>query len=293
MGKLQPCILEKRFGNRRQIISKHMDVLLNMRAVTSATDLLELRQLYDSVETHMRGLKSLGVTAETYGSLLSPVFVNKLPVEMRVLISRQVPEASWSLEELLKAMLAEIEARERVAVDSHKARRVDRRPCSGASLLTTNTRCSHCDPTNSPHVALVARSGVNSSACCYCNQGHSPQNCTVVTQPEARKQILQKQGRCFNCTCTGHRSRDCCSKLRCKTCNMRHHTSICTGDGQPEGTSPPAQQGSSTAPKNVVRNQSGSNAKANSTPQQNTSLFVALAGHYSTTPDRNRCFSQP
>ena len=97
-------ILEKKFGNRQQIISKHMDELLNMRAVTSATDLLELQQLYDSVETHMRGLKSLGVSAETYGSLLSPVFVNKLPVEMRVLISRQVSEASWSLEELLKAM---------------------------------------------------------------------------------------------------------------------------------------------------------------------------------------------
>ena len=67
----------------------------------------------------MRGLRSLGVTADTYGSLLSPVFVNKLPVEIRVLISRQVPEESWSLEELLKAMLTELEARERVVMDPH------------------------------------------------------------------------------------------------------------------------------------------------------------------------------
>ena len=166
-----------------------------------------------------------------YGSLLLSVFVNKLPVEIRVLISHQVPEASWSLEELLKAMLTEIEARERVVRDPRK-QRVDRRPpCTAAALVSTSTgasECSHCGPSHSSSMTLVAGPSVSGSVCCYCNQGHSSQNCTVVTQPEAQKQILQKQGRCYTCTCTGHCSRECRTKWRCSTCNKRHHTSICT-----------------------------------------------------------------
>jgi hypothetical protein len=62
-------ILEKRFGNRQQIITKHMDHLLNVDAVSSAYNLKGLRHLFDSVETQVRSLKSLGVAAESYGTL--------------------------------------------------------------------------------------------------------------------------------------------------------------------------------------------------------------------------------
>ena len=44
-------ILEKRFGNTQQIISRHMDLLLNLEPVTAAHQLKNLRRLYDSVET--------------------------------------------------------------------------------------------------------------------------------------------------------------------------------------------------------------------------------------------------
>jgi hypothetical protein len=41
-------ILKKRFGNKQQIISKHMEQLLQVDAVTSQYDLKELRHLYES-----------------------------------------------------------------------------------------------------------------------------------------------------------------------------------------------------------------------------------------------------
>ena len=40
-------ILQKRFGNRQLIISKHMESLLNVTAVTSDQHLRDLRCLYD------------------------------------------------------------------------------------------------------------------------------------------------------------------------------------------------------------------------------------------------------
>jgi hypothetical protein len=85
-------ILKKRFGNKQQIISKHMEQLLQVDAVTSQYDLKGLRHLYDVVESNVCSLKALGVNSESYGTLLSSVFVTKLPNELRLIVSRQAGE---------------------------------------------------------------------------------------------------------------------------------------------------------------------------------------------------------
>ena len=62
-------ILKSRFGNKQQIINRHMDILLNLPSVSSETNLKGLRQLHDTVQSHMRSLKSMGMAPESYGSL--------------------------------------------------------------------------------------------------------------------------------------------------------------------------------------------------------------------------------
>ena len=95
-------ILQKRFGNKQQIISRHMDILLNASPVASPNELKGLRHLYDQIESHVRGLKSLGVASESYGSLLSSVLLNKLPRELRLIISRKTTDDTWNLDHLMK-----------------------------------------------------------------------------------------------------------------------------------------------------------------------------------------------
>lgn len=111
-------ILKKRFGSKHQIVNKHMDVLLNVEPVTSPQNLRGLRHLYDLVESHIRSLNSLGVASDSYENLLSPVLLNKLPSELRLIVSREVSEADWSLDALMKAMAQEIEARERATTQT-------------------------------------------------------------------------------------------------------------------------------------------------------------------------------
>ena len=111
-------ILKKRFGSKQQIVNKHMDVLLNVDPVTSAQNVKGLRHLYDLVESHVRSLNSLGVTSDSYGNLLSPVLLNKLPPELRLIVSHEVSESDWSLDALMKAIVQEIEARERATTHS-------------------------------------------------------------------------------------------------------------------------------------------------------------------------------
>ena len=84
------AILKTRFGNKQMIVNKHMDNPINMAPGYSNPDLRGLRQLYDLVEVHVRGLKALGVTSESYGSLLSSVLTNKVPQEVRLIANREV-----------------------------------------------------------------------------------------------------------------------------------------------------------------------------------------------------------
>ena len=58
-----------------------MQALLEMPNPTS--NLTSLQAFYDLIETHTRGLSSLGKAKETYGDLLIPIILGKLPMEVR------------------------------------------------------------------------------------------------------------------------------------------------------------------------------------------------------------------
>ena len=93
-------LLQKRFGDKQLIISKHMETLLHMEAVTSDQNLRDLRRLYDHTESHVRGLKSLGVEAASYGAMLSPVLLSKLPPDIRLIVSRRTSSTELSMDDL-------------------------------------------------------------------------------------------------------------------------------------------------------------------------------------------------
>jgi len=98
-------ILRKRFGNKQVIISKHMDTLMNMDAISSDRNLKELRRLYDHTESHVRSLKSLGIEAASYGALLSPVLLAKLLPDLRLIVSRKVSDSNLDMDALLTTLI--------------------------------------------------------------------------------------------------------------------------------------------------------------------------------------------
>ncbi|CAB4010747.1 Hypothetical predicted protein [Paramuricea clavata] len=75
-------------------------------------------------------------------------------------------------------------------------------------------------------------------ACTFCNGSHKPNDCTVVSDPAARKQITFQANLCFNCL-NNHRVSQCKSKNRCRQCHQKHHTSLCVGNKErPEQQKP-------------------------------------------------------
>ena len=61
----------------------------------------------------------------------------------------------------------------------------------------------------------------------YCGQAHPSNRCSAVSSTEARKRLLRRSGRCFDCLWRNHVSRNCSSSLRCKHCHGKDHNSIC------------------------------------------------------------------
>ncbi len=211
-------ILKKRFGRKQLIISKYMETLLSFEAVTLDHNTKDLRQLYDSTESHIRSLKALGVEPTSYGAMLSSVLLTKLPPDLRLIVSRKVSDADLDMGELLATFEEELTARERAAKPSHsQTRRGQDRYRQTASTLMSG--------------AQESASGVS---CCYCQQPHYPTDCKSVTDVAACRQILKTNGRCFNCLRKNHLGRNCRSPIKCRTCKRKHHTSICE-------TTPPEQ----------------------------------------------------
>ena len=224
-------ILQKRFGNKPLIISKHMETLLNVEPVTSDHSLKELRHLFDTIESHLRSLRSLGVESTSYGAMLSPVLLMKLPPELRLIVSRKTSATDLSMDNLLETFEEELVARERASgpkASTQPRRGQDRGRHQSSALLTK------------------AQEGAGPT-CCYCQQSHSPKDCTTVTNVNARKQMLRSNGRCFNCLRKGHIGRNCRSSSKCQRCSGRHHTSICqaqvTGQSSSQTESTKSQTG--------------------------------------------------
>ena len=78
-----------------------MEELLNLPAVCDIHKVSKIRQLYNSIETHIRILRNLGIDSSSYGSLLVPLILSKIPEEMRLIVARNIEKNEWNIDKLL------------------------------------------------------------------------------------------------------------------------------------------------------------------------------------------------
>ena len=94
-------LLKQRFGNRQMVISSHIEVLTKLPKVESISEVKKLRSLYDTVESHVRGLEGMEISSEMYGCFLTPIVMQKLPEEFRIAITRNLGSETWNLKDIL------------------------------------------------------------------------------------------------------------------------------------------------------------------------------------------------
>ena len=90
-------ILQARFGDPQQIIAGHVDELYKLPDCTTDKS-SSLRNVYDKLNTHIRGLNSLGMDLKEFGGLLIPVVMSKIPEDVHLRITRENHGQVWKMD---------------------------------------------------------------------------------------------------------------------------------------------------------------------------------------------------
>ena len=154
--------------------------------------------------------------------------LERIPHDIRLVVSREMGDGERKLEDLMKILLSELQARERAAASD-----------------TAGKGRERTVKTHSTAAALLTGGQKVPQTCCYCQQSHFSHACTIVESVDERKRILRSAGRCFVCLRKGQLARQCNSRSRCHSCGGHHHGSICSGQ---------KAASSDTRPKETRRN---------------------------------------
>ncbi|XP_071161120.1 uncharacterized protein [Mytilus edulis] len=207
-------VLKQRFGQPHKIVQTYMQSLISLPSPTS--NITHLKFFYDSMENYIRGLESIGESQESFGSLLVPIILNKLPGNIRENMVRAHGGDHWNLPSLRQAIQHEITIKE--AGQSVNGDNIEPNYTPTSAFLTG---------TNRNYANQKGKRDITKKPCIFCQGVHAPLACKNVMEIEDRKRIVKEKQACFNCL-GNHRVADCKSDKTCKNCNKRHHTSICS-----------------------------------------------------------------
>ena len=215
------ALLKKRFGDEQVIIQAHMDALLALTPVFDL-DVIALRTLCDKIEVHIRNLQLYDISSQNYGPVLISIIHSKLPSDVKLEISRKMPDGKWEIDKLLEVLQKEVTARERcVSTSTGAMSATGGFDGSAAALLTAGGRDNDHQRQNRSN---------KKNQCLFCDKkGHPSKTCRKVPSAEERKVILYRKNRCYVCLSPTHKARDCNSGKTCQTCGGKHHAMICEG----------------------------------------------------------------
>ena len=217
-------LLQERFAQPHKISNAYMQALLELPAPVNT--LASLRAYYDKQEAYIRGLESLGRAGDSYGALLIPIILNKLPAEITNNLAREHGSDDWELNDLRRGILKEItilESTQRGALPRATSNTFQ----PTASFLTSVSKKGK----QITYQKFNARdeqkaTNIRQKPCIFCQNLHDPAKCPNVADFESRLSVVKEKKLCFNCF-GAHRSFECKSRFRCRKCNKKHHTSLC------------------------------------------------------------------
>ena len=167
-----------------------MENLMKIPSVYSSTDIRKVRRLYDAIEQNCRGLQALGVTSSSYGAVLVPVLLQKLPEDIKLELTRKLEKPStdettsddqWDLDDLLELLKGEVEARELSG------------SLKSSGIFQDSKRSVYKNPPSTASAIFSVGSKKSHASCTFCCGSHTTAECHIVTSLLERRNILRKQ----------------------------------------------------------------------------------------------------
>nr|XP_042912338.1 uncharacterized protein LOC122272568 [Parasteatoda tepidariorum] len=191
---------KSRFGREELLIEYYVRELLTL-VVKNATNLrnkMDITQLYDKLESHLRSLESIGMTSDKYAAMLFPLVESCIPEEnLRVwlrspLINKQENSYSDKLAQLLTFLRREVEGKERIALAKTGFKQAE----------IVERRQKHRETEFYPPTAKDLISGFKEKKklnCIFCNKLHESKDCFKGQKLslEEKREAVRKYKYCF------------------------------------------------------------------------------------------------
>ncbi|XP_050516071.1 uncharacterized protein LOC114341344 [Diabrotica virgifera virgifera] len=252
--KIIEC-MQARFGREDLQIEIYVRELLKLVLENSmATQKLELSLLYDSIETQLRALDTLGITSDKYAAILYPLIESCLPQDiLRIwqrssfcntassadrnlgsnlsLNSNMNKDTTLELKlvNLMSFLRSEVENEQKISLASDGFGLAQ-----NFSNLNLKSDSEHVRKRNVKREPLfyTAAGLLNSTdvvKCLFCDGAHESTSCFKAQKMnlEEKKNCLSKHKACFFCLKGGHQARKCRTRLRCILCSKSHVPLMC------------------------------------------------------------------
>ena len=219
-------LLTERYERPDTLIFKHVQALLHLEIDKNKKDTLSrLKSCMDQVNIHIRSLETLGIDGTSYGVILVPLILSRLPHEIVQQWSRKSKGKEQNLQYLLDLCNEEMQIKERT-----QSVRYTNNPTNGFTERTTDEKGKYTPRKSSPKRSTAATlTTMNEDPqCIFCDRkNHKATECRTVKKFswDQIKDKVQKNGVCYKCLNSGHIAKDC--RATCATCGRGHHSIIC------------------------------------------------------------------
>ncbi|KAH7981281.1 hypothetical protein HPB49_022893 [Dermacentor silvarum] len=226
-------ILKKRFGDESMIVQEHLQSLLDLRPVSSSSNITQLRDVYDQVQVHVRSLKAIGTSPSTYCSMLREIRLRVLPSDLVLKFHELYKPTKAST--VVSTNEAEVDSEHRMTKAEKELQSLleyfdHKLQCREAVTPYASATTPEVVQKNRETSRTVQHRNVSSTAalqnvlekpdlCLFCKSSrHSAEVCdNKEVNLNNKKQIVTKAGRCFRCLKQGSIVH-CSSVIVLRTC---------------------------------------------------------------------------
>lgn len=224
--------VRERFAKDEIIIQHYVRKLLELVLLqNNHRGSVDLRGLYDKLNTQLRALDSLGVTSDKYAAMLYPLIESCIPEDaLRVWERTSRNKEQNELQQLMAFLKTEVECEEKVQLaksNFNDSKSYGLQPV-GACIVSTDKKQPY-KKVNRPEFSSSVMAK-KSLFCIWCEKTtHRSSECirTKNMTLEQKKEYLKSKKACMICLKIGHYANNCRSYPKCLHCTKRHTFVMC------------------------------------------------------------------
>ncbi|KAK5967327.1 hypothetical protein GCK32_008959 [Trichostrongylus colubriformis] len=237
-------------------------------------------------------VRQFGNDDDTKETALGAILLNKLPMRVRSQVyDRTANSHNVTPTELLDILTGIVRKDSSLLEMEYHSRNPS--SMQHSSLYTSYT--TTVSPRTVASKLLNAPQKKSSKPCPYCKSLlHTAMDCSAYVTPSQRNEQARNLRLCFNCLSSRHRTRECPSKFTCRSCNRRHHSSLCYQPSEPTQSSTRTTSDTfKTRKTNLPVQMFSQSGRSKAIPNASSSAKPRNSSLYSHTATATDCSKKP